>query len=92
VISRCVINTKVRSVSTVTIILIKLKFIKLHVSAPPTNEQMENYTCFTVYLLFVLFALRCHIVYHKNRYVIYDEQKIIGCKINLCNSYELKSL
>jgi hypothetical protein len=59
---------------------------------PSTDSKIqgENFTCFTAYLVFVLFALRCQTVYHKNTYMIYDEPKIIGRKINLCNSYQLK--
>jgi len=51
--------------------------------------QEENSTCFTAYLVFVLFALRCQTVYHKNTCMTYDEPKIIEHKINLCNSYQL---
>ena len=39
---------------------------------------------------FVLFALRCQTLHHKNTFMIYDEPKIVGCKIIFCNSNQLK--
>jgi hypothetical protein len=54
--------------------------------------QNKNYICVTPNLIFVLFALRHQLVYYKV-YIrfLYDELKIIGYRINVHNSKQLKA-